>query len=215
MDFTNPCGGKRWRVLPSGLIEVEGEGTPTLDPNSASFKLMAQTWKNWGGALGRAASKYDLPVSWLLAVATMETGFLSADPVKQAQAQSPVGAIGVMQVMPFNATSFGLKSADELFDPEKNIDVGAHILANDNKNLNAGGLPGISAMYNSGKLCTTDPNRNEWMLLADANYPRRVIEWNNAALESGLVFALGASSVAFLGAATGAAIALVVAGARR
>jgi soluble lytic murein transglycosylase-like protein len=214
-DYQNPCGGKRWRILSSGLIEVEGEGTPMVAPGTASFTQMQQTWRNWGGALERAAAKYNLPAAWLLAVATMETGYLSSDPVKQAQAVSPVGAIGVMQIMPFNAVPFGLKSADELFDPAKNIDVGAQILAKDNQKVEAGGLPGISAMYNSGKLCTTDPARNEWMLLADANYPRHVIEWNNAALASGLVFALGSSSIALLGAAAGAALALAITGARR
>ncbi len=214
-DFQNPCGGKRWKLLPSGLIEVEGEGTPTVAPGSSSEKLMAQTWQNWGGALSAAASRHHVPASWLLAVATMETGFLSADPKKQALAVSPVGARGIMQIMPFNAKPFGLSSEDELFDPAKNIDVGAKIIAKNAERPDVGGLPGISALYNSGRLCTSDPNRNEWMLLADANYPRRVIEWNNTALESGLVSALGTRTLALLGAATGVAVAMTVAAAKR
>lgn len=214
-DFQNPCGGKRWKNLPSGLIEVEGEGAPTVPTDSSSFKLMEQTWQNWGGALRSAGNRHGVPVPWMLAVATMETGFLSADPAKQAAAVSPAGAIGVMQIMPFNAVPFGLSSDSELFDPEKNIDVGAQILAKDAERPDVGGLPGISALYNSGKLCTTDPNRNEWMLLADANYPRRVIEWNNTAIESGLVSPFGPTTLAVLGAAAGTAVAMVIAGARR
>lgn len=210
VDFTNPCGGKRWRILGSGLIEVEGEGTPTIEPGSSSFKLMAQTWRNFGADLARSGDRYGVPVPWMLAVATMETGFLSADPEKQSKAVSPVGAIGVMQIMPFNAVSFGLTGPDELYVPSKNIEVGAKILAKDNERTEAGGLPGISAMYNSGKLCTSDPNRNEWMLLADANYPRRVIEWNNSAIQSGLVSPLSGNALALVGAAIGAALGLAV-----
>jgi len=209
MDFQNPCGGKRWAIRPDGLIEVEGEGIPVVPPGSAAFLNMAQTWRNFGPLLARAASKYSLPTPWLLAVATMETGHLSATPEKQARAVSPVGAIGVMQIMPFNAKPFGLASPDELFDPVKNIDVGAQILKKSNDNPRNGGLPGISAMYNSGRLCTTDAGRNEWMLLADANYPRHVIEWNNTAIQSGMI-GPGASTLALFGAAFGASLALVV-----
>lgn len=209
MDFQNPCGGKRWKLLPSGLIEVEGEGIPVVAPGSPSFQNMARTWQNWGPLLARAASKYNLPVPYMLAVATMETGHLSTSPEKQAHALSPVGAIGVMQIMPFNAKPFGLSSPEELFDPAKNIDVGAQILTKSNSNPRNGGLPGISAMYNSGRLCTTDAGRNEWMLLADANYPRRVIEWNNTAIQSGMTGS-SASTLTLFGAALGASLALVV-----
>jgi soluble lytic murein transglycosylase-like protein len=209
-DFVNPCGGKRWAIDPDGMIEVEGEGYPVVDAGSAAYLDMTQTWQNWGGMFQAASAQYGVPVAWLLAVATMETGYLSADPTKQAQAVSPVGAIGVMQIMPFNATSFGLSSSDDLYDPQSNINVGAQILAKANANANNGGLPGISAIYNSGKLCTTDPNRNEWMLLADADYPRHVIEWNNTAIQAGLVSAFGPTTYAVLGAAIGVALGLAV-----
>jgi len=211
--FINPCGGKRWQILSNGLIEVENEGTPAVAEGTTAFTQMAQTWANFGGLFQAAAAKYGVPVTWVLAVATMETGYLSSDPAKQAAAQSPVGAIGVMQVMPFNATAFGLSDASELYDPAKNIDVGTHILANDMKNADAGGLPGVSALYNSGKLCTTDPTRNEWMLLADSNYPRHVIEWNNAAIMAGLT-GFGQGMLAVMGAVTGAAVAVAVVGRR-
>ena len=52
------------------------------------------------------------------------------------------------------------------------------------------------------------------MLLADANYPRHVIEWNNAAIINGVVSSFSPSGLAILGAATGAAIAFAVLGAR-
>src|SRR5262249_5046575 len=151
---------------------VEGQGYPTVAPGSSGDTYMRQTWANWGGLLQAACDKYKFPVAWALAVATMETGFLSKDPTKQAQAQSPVGAIGVMQIMPFNATNHGLTDASELYDPAKNIGVGVQMLAKSNENATYGGLPGIAAIYNSGKLCST--GRNEWNLLADSDYPLHV-----------------------------------------
>lgn len=211
MSFVNPCGGKRWSIRADGLIEIEGEGTPTVKADSAGFRNEAQTWRNFGALLSSAGSRHGVPIPWMLAVATMETGHLSATPEAQARAQSPVGAIGVMQIMPFNAVPFGLSSPEELFDPAKNIDVGAKILAKANAKGEYGGLPGISAVYNSGRLCTTDPNRNEWMLLADANYPRRVIEWNNTAILSGMTgFVVGHQTMAIVGAALGASLAMAL-----
>lgn len=210
MDFTNPCGGVRWKIDDDGMIEVEGQGYPTVAPGSTAYQYMVQTWQNFGDLFQRSASTYGLPVQWVLAVATMETGFLSADAAKQAGAVSPVGAIGVMQIMPFNAKTFGLSDPSELYDPAANIDVGVHLLSKLNQNANAGGLPGIAALYNSGKLCTTDSSRNQFMLLEDSNYSEHVIEWNNAALQNGIVSSLSPTSLAVLGAAVGGALALAI-----
>lgn len=211
--FVNPCGGKRWRELPSGLIEVEGEDAPVFPESSAEFRLMAQTWKNFGGELASAGARHGVPVPWMLAVATMETGYLSADPKKQAGAVSPAGAIGVMQVMPANAKPFGGRTPEQLFNPADNIDTGARILATHLKNPERGGLPGISALYNSGRLCQA--GRNEWNLLADANYPRKVIQWNNSAIRAGLVSSVSTTMLLVMGSALGFALALAVSGAVR
>lgn len=68
-----------------------------------------------------SAKKYGLPTPFVLAVARGESFF---DP----KAVSATGAIGIMQVMPATAGDYGVSKA-ELFDPEKNIDVGVHLLA--------------------------------------------------------------------------------------
>jgi hypothetical protein len=213
-DFVNPCGGKRWRTLPGGLIEVEGEGIPTVPRDSKSFTLMATTWGNWSSLLRSAASRHSVPLPWLLAIATMETGFLSSNKEAQAHAVSPVGAFGIMQIMPATARGYGVTDPERLFDPGTNIETGARLVHALDK-PDRGGLPGISALYNSGRLCTQDPGRNEWMLLADANYPRRVIEWNNTALESGMVLLFGPQTFAIFGAVVGLTIASIYVGARR
>jgi hypothetical protein len=69
----------------------------------------------------KAADQYGLPVAYVLAVVRGESFF---DP----HARSYKGALGLMQVMPSTAAGYGV-GAEALFDPEKNIDVGVHYLA--------------------------------------------------------------------------------------
>lgn len=67
-------------------------------------------------------------------------------------AVSHVGAIGAMQVMPFNAKRCGLPHYGELFDEEKNIQCGVRILAEDMKA--AKNNPQIALqVYNGGPKC--------------------------------------------------------------
>jgi len=68
-----------------------------------------------------ASSKYGLPFAYVAAVARGESFF---DP----DARSSSGAVGIMQVMPETAASYGV-SADQLLDPAINIDVGTHYLS--------------------------------------------------------------------------------------
>lgn len=44
----NKCGGARFRTHPDFRVEVEGRGVETFAPGSPNYKLLAQTWKNWG-----------------------------------------------------------------------------------------------------------------------------------------------------------------------
>ena len=175
---------------------------------------MLQTWKNWGALLSGAAGRHGVPAPWMLAIATMETGAWSSNPTQQATIVSPAGAIGVMQIMPFNAQPYGLADPAELTDPAKNIDVSAQMV----KKIagRVGGLPSVSAVYNSGRECgCAQSGCNEWNLVADSNYPRRVIEWNNTAILDGIVgMSFGGASVAVFGAAFGAAVALALVAAK-
>ncbi|HEX9620191.1 MAG TPA: transglycosylase SLT domain-containing protein [Polyangiaceae bacterium] len=214
MAFQNPCGGKAWELLASGEIAIQGEGTPVLAPTSAAATLMLQNWTNWASMLRAAASKYGVPVTWLLAIATMETGPWSKNPLQQAGMISPAGAVGVMQIMPATASMLGV-APGQLTDPAVNIDAGAKLVAQ-LAAKNPSGLPAISAAYNSGKVCgCAKSGCNEWNLYADANYPRRVIEWNNTAIAAGLGSSFGPSMLPVFGAALGASLALVVVGRRK
>jgi soluble lytic murein transglycosylase-like protein len=181
-NWTNPCGGTLWRTLPDGRIEVDGRGVPYYEEGSVQYGQMARTWDNFGSVFVRAATEHGVPVEWLLAIATMETGLWSDDPSEQAAKVSPAGAIGVMQIMPATAEGFDASPA-EMYDPEANIDVGARLIAYLGR-VSDGELPLIAAKYNSGQACDSVPCRfcNEWNLRAASDYPGKVLKWNNTAL---------------------------------
>ena len=181
----NPCGGARWRYLDDGSIEVEGRGVPRYEPDDAHFVLLEQTWDNWSGFFLDAADEYELPVSWLVAIASVETGPWSDDPDEQAGIPSPAGARGVMQIMPATARLLDF-DADEMYDPATNIRAGAKLLSIDNGRI-TGGLPVISGAYNSGKFCCNNPRctpgcQNSYFVCTDGNYPGAAIKYNNSAL---------------------------------
>jgi soluble lytic murein transglycosylase-like protein len=66
-----------------------------------------------------AAVRHAVPEALLLAVIHVESGF-------NPRAQSPKGAIGLMQVMPPTGARYGVSS--DLYNPVKNIGVGAKYL---------------------------------------------------------------------------------------
>lgn len=73
-------------------------------------------------AIADAKTVYPVPRALIRAVIQQESRF---DP----KALSPVGAIGLMQVMPFNATRLGLANERELWVPRLNILAGVRLLA--------------------------------------------------------------------------------------
>jgi soluble lytic murein transglycosylase-like protein len=178
MSFENACGGLRWEMQDDGLIAVEGQGTPYFAPGSIQFVQLTQTWNNWGGKILDASSRTGVPASWILAIATEETGLWSANPSEQASKISGAGAIGLMQIMPATAKGFGA-NPDDMFDPSANIAVGAALLAK-LADARVGQLPEMAAAYNSGRVC--DPGRNQWNLAMAGDYAGSVVKWNNSAV---------------------------------
>ena len=65
---------------------------------------------------------------------------------------SHAGAMGYMQVMPFNAKRCDLLSPDELLNPEKNIDCGAQIISEELERFD-GDLVKALQVYNGGDKC--------------------------------------------------------------
>lgn len=185
-DFTaNSCGGIRWRTLRGGLIELEDQGIPEVAPGSPKFLNLTRTWQHFGSLLGAAADREGLPRSWLLAFATVETGFLSADPGKQATAVSPVGALGVMQLMPQYFTQY---SPAQLLNPSINITASAQFINRLCKSPACPWrceLPYLGSVYNagSGSRCVQcQPGRNIFSFIEEGDYSLGLVQYNNAAI---------------------------------
>jgi soluble lytic murein transglycosylase-like protein len=95
-----------------------------------------------------AAVQKGLDPGLALAVAETESSF-------NPNAKSGVGAMGLFQLMPKTAASYGVSNA---FDPAQNINAGVSMLADLNRQYD-GDLPSILAAYNwgSGNLASGAP----------------------------------------------------------
>lgn len=96
----------------------------------------------------KAGKGQNIDPAWIFAVARQESAFL-------AQAKSPVGALGLMQVMPKTAKHVSKKgkisyqSEKELLNPKTNIKIGSHYLQQ-LLNSHQGNLVLATAAYNAG-----------------------------------------------------------------
>lgn len=91
--------------------------------------------------LAAASRAYGVPLALLMAVMHAESNF-------NPQARSPVGAIGLMQIMPPTGARYGVRSG--LAEPANNIDVGARYLK-DLLELFKGDMQLAVAAYNAGE----------------------------------------------------------------
>lgn len=194
---------------PGGLIEVENLGLPIVNPGDPKYVNLQRTWQNFGSLLGPAADSAGLPRSWLLAFATVETGFLSADKTAQGQAVSPAGALGVMQIMP----QYSKFSPAELLTPSINIPAGAAFIQALCQSAACAWrceLPYLGSVYNagSGSGCVQCGGSSSiFGFVEEGDYSLALVEYNNAALtylklgDSALSWVLGGALVAGAGAA--------------
>lgn len=130
----------------------------SAQPDSPPINLNDRVLR-WQKDIEASAKKYSLEPALIAAVMEQESG---GDPV----AGSPVGAIGLMQLMPATAKMLGVNP----YDPAQNIDGGAHYLQ---MQLRAfGSVQAALAAYNAG------PGRVEdrtWVNLPETmNYVERV-----------------------------------------
>ena len=88
----------------------------------------------------RIANSHGVHAGLLKAIIEVESGF-------NAQARSPKGAIGLMQVMPATAARYG---QFDLYSPEQNVDVGARYLR-DLLAMFGGDVRLAVAAYNAGE----------------------------------------------------------------
>jgi hypothetical protein len=117
----------------------------------------------WGPYIREAAARYSVPEQWIRAVMQQESG-------GEEQAVSPVGAMGLMQVMP--DTYAGLREryalGDDPFEPHNNILAGSGYIREMYERF---GSPGFLAGYNAG------PDRVDEYLAGTARLPDETVNY--------------------------------------
>ena len=114
-----------------------------------SFFDISPRYKSVRGHLRKAADHTGVDYDLLKAVIAVESGF-------DAQAISPKGAVGLMQLMPATAKRFGVEASrqrsvqQQLADPAVNVPAGARYL-NHLMGLFPGRLDLVLAAYNAGE----------------------------------------------------------------
>jgi D-alanyl-D-alanine carboxypeptidase len=117
----------------------------------------------WGPYIREAADRYGVPGRWVRAVMKQESD-------GQEQATSPVGAMGLMQVMPATyqdlRARYGLGS--DPYDPHNNILAGTAYIR---EMYDQFGSPGFLAGYNAG------PDRVDAYLAGTASLPNETVNY--------------------------------------
>ena len=116
--------------------------------------------------INKAADKFNLDSALIKAIIKAESNF-------NHKAVSPVGAQGLMQLMPKTASSL---KVDDSFHPEKNIEGGARYLRY-LLNVYRGDLNLALAAYNAGEKAVAKYNYNIPPYRETQNYVRRVLSF--------------------------------------
>ncbi len=113
--------------------EVRALPTPPSGPVPSRKALKA--------LVERTAKRYGVDIELVDALVIAESGY---DP----HAVSPVGAVGLMQVMPETAADYGVNSVEALFDPQTNVRTGVRHLK---RLLGRFGIGKAVMAYNAGE----------------------------------------------------------------
>jgi membrane-bound lytic murein transglycosylase B len=109
-----------------------GRRTAPLTSPDAIVRVVTSRWTpvasaawqpppHWWDVVASTAERHGVDARLIQAVIQVESGYAS-------NARSPKGAIGLMQLMPATAARYGATSADSLFDPRVNVEVGVRYL---------------------------------------------------------------------------------------
>jgi len=138
-------------ITNQGQTVVVGESSKTINLNDRVLR--------WQREIEASAKKYSLEPSLIAAVIEQESG---GDP----DSISPVGAAGLMQLMPSTAKFLKVNP----YDPAQNIDGGSHYLQMQLKQF--GTIPEALAAYNAGP---GNVQNNAWSNIPETlNYVQKI-----------------------------------------
>lgn len=134
----------------AGRAGAQADGAvPHASQSLLALFEASPTYRTAKSALQVASSKHDIDYELLQALVATESGF-------NAQAVSPKGAVGLMQLMPATAQRYGVAAdkrttiEDKLFDPRINIAAGSRYLR-DLIAMFPGQIELAIAAYNAGE----------------------------------------------------------------
>ena len=143
-----------WRTSPEGAVEVDrGDGQGFVREVSLPHPQVTETQQRvltWDPLAAKAAAKYDVPLSWILAFIFAESGG-KAD-ADNAPACGGTGCVGLMAI---HWAVHGQTKADML-DPAKNLDYGTSLLAESRKR--GYDLPTAASIHVAGGGTTYSPH---------------------------------------------------------
>lgn len=109
---------KQSAATPAAVPQVMQDEAKALVPSADGARLSREQILS---LIDRTASRYGVERALARAVTAAESAY-------DSRAVSPVGARGLMQVMPATAADYGVTHADALFDPEVNVTTGVRHL---------------------------------------------------------------------------------------
>jgi len=154
-DSLRRCLRSILRLLPFLLLAACAQQQAGYGPHGR-MEIGADGWKvpgryypppgppedPWGPYVREAATRYGVPGHWVRAVMHQESG-------GEQQATSPVGAMGLMQVMPatYEELRVRYQLGDDPYEPRNNILAGTAYIR---EMYDRFGAPGFLAAYNAG-----------------------------------------------------------------
>lgn len=134
-DYTSGCGGPTYGWTSAYEIRI-GDNLPARDLPPGVVQ--------WKDMIYEVAERYDLPAHYIAGIMSLESG-------GKADAGSPAGAMGLMQLIKSTAVSMAGRSltTEEIYDPATNLDLGAKLLRKDWDRYNADPIK-VAFAYNAG-----------------------------------------------------------------
>ena len=156
------CGQQGAYAPGGGRVEIGADGWKWASPQRY-YPPPGPAEDPWGPYIREAAARFRVPGHWVRAVMHQESS-------GEQQATSPVGAMGLMQVMP--ATYEGLRVryqlGDDPYDPHNNILAGTAYIR---EMYDRFGSPGFLAAYNAG------PDRVDSYLAGQSALPDETVNY--------------------------------------